>query len=162
MLQAGEVIAFAASADLGRARAFYEQALGFKVERTLERLSLVQIEPSPSVLLAGMEGSLLPVAVAHGEGRAQFANEADLEQCEQRGLVAFRYMNHDGARAHRQRRQETAGLRLTQLCHHPLDRPTQRQLIGLLPDVNDRREHPQQDTGVIVLDVNRQTARGYR
>ncbi len=63
------------------------------------RFSLVQIEPSPSVLLAGMEGSLLPVAVAHGEGRARFANEADLEQCEQRGLVAFRYLSHDGERA---------------------------------------------------------------
>jgi catechol 2,3-dioxygenase-like lactoylglutathione lyase family enzyme len=31
MLQAGEVIAFAASADLGRARAFYEQVLGLRL-----------------------------------------------------------------------------------------------------------------------------------
>jgi phosphoribosylformylglycinamidine synthase len=63
------------------------------------RLSLVQIEPSPSVLLAGMAGSLLPVAVAHGEGRAQFASGADLEQCEQDGLVAFRYASHGGEQA---------------------------------------------------------------
>ena len=63
------------------------------------RLSLVQIDPSPSVLLAGMAGSLLPVAVAHGEGRAQFARAADLEQCEQDGLVAFRYASHGGEQA---------------------------------------------------------------
>ncbi len=37
------------------------------------RLSLVGIEESPSVLLRGMAGSRLPVAVAHGEGRATFA-----------------------------------------------------------------------------------------
>lgn len=36
------------------------------------RLSLVEIEDSPSVLLAGMAGSRLPVATAHGEGRAEF------------------------------------------------------------------------------------------
>src|SRR5690606_38253074 len=41
------------------------------------RLSLLRIEPSPSVLLAGMEGSLIPVVVSHGEGRARFASAAD-------------------------------------------------------------------------------------
>ncbi len=41
------------------------------------RFSLVEIlQSSPSVLLDGMEGSCLPIAVAHGEGRAEFANEA--------------------------------------------------------------------------------------
>jgi phosphoribosylformylglycinamidine synthase len=36
------------------------------------RLSLVRVPPSTSVLLAGMHGSVLPIVVAHGEGRAQF------------------------------------------------------------------------------------------
>ena len=36
------------------------------------RFSLVQIADSPSVLLAGMHGSRLPVAMAHGEGQPQF------------------------------------------------------------------------------------------
>ncbi|KAA9131050.1 phosphoribosylformylglycinamidine synthase [Marinihelvus fidelis] len=36
------------------------------------RLSLVRVESSPSLFFAGMEGSLLPVATAHGEGRADF------------------------------------------------------------------------------------------
>ena len=36
------------------------------------RLSLVRVEPGPSVLLEGMGGSLLPVVVSHGEGRVQY------------------------------------------------------------------------------------------
>ena len=38
------------------------------------RFALVEVLRSPSVLLAGMAGSLLPIAVAHGEGRAEFAS----------------------------------------------------------------------------------------
>jgi phosphoribosylformylglycinamidine synthase len=37
------------------------------------RVSLVEILDSPSIFLRGMAGSVLPVAVAHGEGRAAFA-----------------------------------------------------------------------------------------
>ena len=36
------------------------------------RLALVRVPPSKSVLLAGMQGSVLPIAVAHGEGQAEF------------------------------------------------------------------------------------------
>lgn len=36
------------------------------------RVALVQITPSPSILFKGMEGSRLPIAVAHGQGRAEF------------------------------------------------------------------------------------------
>ena len=38
------------------------------------RLSMVEILPSKSLFLAGMAGSRLPIAVAHGEGRAVFAS----------------------------------------------------------------------------------------
>jgi phosphoribosylformylglycinamidine synthase len=34
------------------------------------RLALVEVMPSPSLFFAGMEGSRLPIPVAHGEGRA--------------------------------------------------------------------------------------------
>ena len=37
------------------------------------RLSLVQVEQSPSILLAGMLGARIPVAVSHGEGRAELS-----------------------------------------------------------------------------------------
>ena len=36
------------------------------------RFSLVEVMVSPSILLAGMQGSRLPIAVAHGEGRVEF------------------------------------------------------------------------------------------
>ncbi|MFT3806958.1 phosphoribosylformylglycinamidine synthase [Arenimonas sp.] len=36
------------------------------------RLSLVEVLESPSLFLRGMAGSRLPIAVSHGEGRAQF------------------------------------------------------------------------------------------
>ena len=42
------------------------------------RLTLVEIVPSPSVLLAGMAGSRLPIVTAHGEGRAEFASPSEL------------------------------------------------------------------------------------
>ncbi|HEX6242205.1 MAG TPA: phosphoribosylformylglycinamidine synthase, partial [Polyangiales bacterium] len=61
------------------------------------RLSLVQIERSPSVLFSGMHGSVLPIAVAHGEGRAELESEAALDQLDRGGLVAARYVDNRGA-----------------------------------------------------------------
>jgi phosphoribosylformylglycinamidine synthase len=60
------------------------------------RLSLVAIERSPSVLLAGMEGSRLPIAVAHGEGRAELAGDDDHAALERSGLVAARFVDNRG------------------------------------------------------------------
>jgi len=59
------------------------------------RLSLVEIVESPSIMLAGMAGSRLPVATAHGEGRADFGGSNDA-----RGApVAVRYVDPNGAPA---------------------------------------------------------------
>jgi phosphoribosylformylglycinamidine synthase len=60
------------------------------------RLSLVEILDSPSMLLAGMRGSRLPVVVAHGEGRARFDRDDDLGHCLRAGLIAFRYVTNRG------------------------------------------------------------------
>ncbi len=61
------------------------------------RLVMVRVEPTPSVLFAGMSGSKLPVVVAHGEGRAQFADPAQLGAAEASGTIALRYVdNHLG------------------------------------------------------------------
>ncbi len=59
------------------------------------RVSLVEIMPSPSIFMSDMAGSRLPVAVAHGEGRAKFSD--DINQVLQSGLVALRYVDHHGA-----------------------------------------------------------------
>ncbi len=59
------------------------------------RLALVRVEASPSVLLSNMAGSHLPIAVAHGEGRAQFADANAQAACEASGGVAMRYIEND-------------------------------------------------------------------
>jgi phosphoribosylformylglycinamidine synthase len=65
------------------------------------RFSLVEVRDSPSVLLAGMRGSLLPIAVSHGEGRAQFASAAAAAACEASDLVGLRYVLPDRSVAER-------------------------------------------------------------
>jgi len=65
-----------------------------KSERYESRFVSLQIERSPSVLFAGMEGSVLPIAVAHGEGYAEFKDAAAAVRCSESGLVAARYVDH--------------------------------------------------------------------
>ncbi|WP_444989301.1 phosphoribosylformylglycinamidine synthase [Halomonas mongoliensis] len=60
------------------------------------RVAMVQVEKSPSILLAGMEGSRLPIAVAHGEGRAEFRDSAHLRTMQGSGQVALRYVDNYG------------------------------------------------------------------
>ena len=63
-----------------------------KVEQFEARLAMVEIAESPSILLAGMQKSRLPVVVSHGEGRAVFDNA----EAAQRAHVAMRYVDHSG------------------------------------------------------------------
>ena len=56
------------------------------------RFSLVELQASPSIFLLGMNGSMLPIAVAHGEGRAEFASEAAAAAFSKSGLVSARYI----------------------------------------------------------------------
>ena len=58
------------------------------------RVALVQIEPSPSVLLQGMAGSTMPVAIAHGEGRAEFADSNQRSALAGAGAVSMRYVDN--------------------------------------------------------------------
>jgi phosphoribosylformylglycinamidine synthase len=67
-----------------------------RVEQFEARLSLVEVLPSPSLFLRGMEGSRLPVAVAHGEGRAEFRDTSDADAALASGLVALRFVDHHG------------------------------------------------------------------
>jgi len=56
------------------------------------RLSLVEVVESPSILLAGMAGSRIPVVVSHGEGRAEFAAHTDVASAP----VALRFVDGFG------------------------------------------------------------------
>jgi len=58
------------------------------------RVSMVEVQPSPSIFFAGMAGSRMPISVAHGEGRAEF--EGDPQDALKHGLVSLRYVDHDG------------------------------------------------------------------
>ena len=61
------------------------------------RVALVEISQSPSIFLQGMAGSRLPVPVAHGEGRAEFASADAVKQVMEAGVVALRYVDNGGA-----------------------------------------------------------------
>ncbi|MGA0019686.1 MAG: phosphoribosylformylglycinamidine synthase [Steroidobacteraceae bacterium] len=67
-----------------------------RVEQFEARLSLVEIRRSPSILLTGMTGSILPIAVSHGEGRAVFADAAQQAACLASGTVGVRYVAAPG------------------------------------------------------------------
>ncbi|WP_295447404.1 phosphoribosylformylglycinamidine synthase subunit PurQ, partial [uncultured Thiodictyon sp.] len=58
------------------------------------RTLLVEVLPTSSILLAGMAGSRMPIAVAHGEGRAEFHDAAHLAAAGR--SVAVRYLENDG------------------------------------------------------------------
>ena len=64
------------------------------------RLVMTRIVDSPSLFLAGMEGSELPTVVAHGEGRAVF-DGSSLERATRDRLVCLQYAASDGAPAER-------------------------------------------------------------
>jgi phosphoribosylformylglycinamidine synthase len=60
------------------------------------RVGLVEVLPSPSIFLGGMAGSVMPIAVAHGEGQAEFAGAAAVDACIGTGLVSLRFVDHHG------------------------------------------------------------------
>lgn len=61
-------------------------------EKYEARLSLVEIADTPSIFFAGMAGTRVPVAVAHGEGYANYAVQGDAAKA----LVAARFVDHRG------------------------------------------------------------------
>ena len=60
------------------------------------RVAMVQVQDSPSIFLQGMAGSRLPIAIAHGEGHAEFESEEALLEADVSGTVALRYVDNHG------------------------------------------------------------------
>jgi phosphoribosylformylglycinamidine synthase len=58
------------------------------------RVAMVKIQPSASVLLRDMAGSCLPVAVAHGEGRAEFSTTAGQQALFDSGKVSLQFVDN--------------------------------------------------------------------
>ena len=62
------------------------------------RLSMVEVAKSPSLVLAEMQGSRLPVVVSHGEGRADFAHFGRDGNAVSDGLnIALQYIDGTGS-----------------------------------------------------------------
>jgi phosphoribosylformylglycinamidine synthase len=60
------------------------------------RVCRVQIPENPSLFFSGMTGSMLPIVVAHGEGRAEFRSEAQLQQVILEKQVALCFVDNRG------------------------------------------------------------------
>ena len=60
------------------------------------RLVQVEVKESNSVLLADMAGSIMPIAVAHGEGHTEYRDDAHKAILQANGQVALQYVDHYG------------------------------------------------------------------
>jgi phosphoribosylformylglycinamidine synthase len=60
------------------------------------RFSLVRVEESPSIFLQGMAGSHMPIAISHGEGRAEFSSQKAMDRLLSSNQVAMRFLNNQG------------------------------------------------------------------
>jgi phosphoribosylformylglycinamidine synthase len=60
------------------------------------RVAMVQIPQNPSIFLQGMQGSMLPIAVAHGEGLAEFRDPTHIEQVILDKQVALCFVDNRG------------------------------------------------------------------
>lgn len=67
-----------------------------KSERFEARVSMVEVQESPSLWFAGMQGSRMPIAVSHGEGRTEFADANGAAKLDAAGLVALRFVDNYG------------------------------------------------------------------
>jgi len=60
------------------------------------RVVMTKICETPSLFFKGMQDSLLPIPVAHGEGRADFGDVTKSQQALERQLVALQYCDGNG------------------------------------------------------------------
>ena len=81
--------------------AAWPQFVRNRSEQFEARLATVEVLESCSVLLRGMEGSRLPIAVAHGEGRVQLGDERALGRAQIKNQLCLRYVDNYGDPADR-------------------------------------------------------------
>ena len=86
---------FAALADLIPGAEAWPRFTRNRSEQYESRLSQVEVVTNPSIFLGDLAGSRLPIAVAHGEGFANFSARGD----EAGVLAAMRYVDHHGRAA---------------------------------------------------------------
>lgn len=67
-----------------------------KSERFEARVAMLEVKDSPSVFFNGMQGSKMPIAVSHGEGRAEFAQTSGLQNALSSNTIALQYVDNYG------------------------------------------------------------------
>jgi phosphoribosylformylglycinamidine synthase len=94
------------------------------------RVVMVQVPQNPSIFLQGMQGAMLPIVVAHGEGRAEFRSPEHMEQAvlgkqvalcfvDNRGNLAQKYPANPNGSPHGITGLTTGDGRFTILMPHP-------------------------------------------
>ncbi|MGN0924803.1 phosphoribosylformylglycinamidine synthase [Ectopseudomonas mendocina] len=75
---------------------FWPHFVRNRSEQFEARVAMVQIQESASIFLQGMAGSRMPIAIAHGEGHAEFESEEALLEADLSGAVALRFVDNHG------------------------------------------------------------------
>jgi phosphoribosylformylglycinamidine synthase len=75
---------------------FWPHFVRNRSEQFEARVAMVQIQESASIFLQGMAGSRMPIAIAHGEGHAEFESEEALLEADLSGCVAMRFIDNHG------------------------------------------------------------------
>lgn len=75
---------------------FWPHFVRNRSEQFEARVAMVQVQESASIFLQGMAGSRMPIAIAHGEGHAEFENEEALLEADLSGCVAMRFIDNHG------------------------------------------------------------------
>jgi phosphoribosylformylglycinamidine synthase len=75
---------------------FWPHFVRNRSEQFEARVAMVQVQESASIFLQGMAGSRMPIAIAHGEGHAEFESEEALLEADLSGSVALRYVDNHG------------------------------------------------------------------
>ena len=104
------------------------------------RLAWVEVQDSPSIFMAGMAGARVPIAVAHGEGRADFSrqgNAAAVQAClrfvDAQGQPTESYPENPNGSAGGLTGVTTADGRFTALMPHP-ERVVRRVQMSWAPE----------------------------
>jgi phosphoribosylformylglycinamidine synthase len=84
--------ALAAMADLIPGTAGWPKFVRNASEQYEGRLVLAEVLATPSLFFSGMEGSVMPIVVSHGEGRALFSHADGAQQLLAGGRVALRFV----------------------------------------------------------------------
>ncbi|MFT5782468.1 MAG: phosphoribosylformylglycinamidine synthase [Pseudomonas sp.] len=75
---------------------FWPHFVRNKSEQFEARVAMVQVQESASIFLRGMAGTRMPIAIAHGEGHAEFESPEALLEADLSGCVSMRFVDNYG------------------------------------------------------------------